>query len=86
MTGKLNPGGWPTTRKKYSPALKAECVGQVAASAWPIDEARGQSISPALLDRWQRQALEQAVPNSAERDEIKRLRAELKRGGMEHDI
>ncbi|GAB3288133.1 hypothetical protein GCM10027348_03510 [Hymenobacter tenuis] len=33
---------------------------------------------PALLDRWQRQALEQAVPSSAEREEIKWLRAELK--------
>ena len=47
---------------------------------------RAQGILPALLDRWQRQALEQAVPSSAEREEIKRLRAELKRVGMERDI
>jgi transposase len=31
------------------------------------------------LGRWQHTALEQAVPCSAERQEIKRLRAELKR-------
>jgi transposase len=39
-----------------------------------------------LLGRWQRQALEQAVPSSAVRDEIKRLRAELKRVEMECDM
>jgi len=38
------------------------------------------------LGRWLRQALEAAVPYSAERDEIKRLRAELKRVEMERDI
>ncbi len=32
-----------------------------------------------MLGRWQRQAMEQAVPSSAERTEIKRLRAELRR-------
>jgi transposase len=48
--------------------------------------ARAQGISPALLGRWQRAALEQAVPSSAERDEIKRLRAELKRVEIERDI
>jgi transposase len=47
--------------------------------------ARAQGISPALLGRWQRQALEQAVPSSAERAEIKRLRAALKRMEMERD-
>ena len=45
-----------------------------------------QGISPALLGRWQCQALEQAVPSRAERAEIKRLRAELKRVEMERDI
>ena len=86
MNEKMNPGGLPTTRKKYSPAFKAECVRQVAAGAWQTDVARAQSISPALLGRWQRQALEQAVPSSVEREEIKRLRAELKRVEMERDI
>jgi transposase len=86
MTEKLNPDGSPTTRKKYTPAFKAECVRQVAAGARQTDVARAQGISPALLGRWQRQALEQAVPGSAERDEIKRLRAELKRVEMERDI
>ena len=86
MTEKLNPGGLPATRKKHTPAFKAECVRQVAAGARQTDVARAQGISPALLGRWQRQALEQAVPSSAERDEIKRLRAELKRVEMERDI
>ena len=85
MTEKLNPGGLPATRKKYTSAFKAECVRQVAAGARQTDVARAQGISPALLGRWQRQALEQAVPSSAERDEIKRLRAELKRVEMERD-
>jgi transposase len=48
--------------------------------------ARAQGISPALLGRWQRSALEQEVPSSAERMEIKRLRAELKRVETERDI
>ncbi|WP_216691016.1 hypothetical protein [Hymenobacter siberiensis] len=39
--------------------------------------ARAQGISPALLGRWQRQVLEAAVPSSAERAEIKQLRAAL---------
>jgi transposase len=86
MTEKPNPGGLPTPRKKYTPAFKAECVRQVAAGARQSDVARAQGISPALLGRWQRQALEQAVPSSVERDEIKRLRAELKRVEMERDI
>ena len=86
MTEKLNPGGLPATRKKYTPAFKAECVRQVASGARQTDVARAQGISPALLGRWQRQALEQAVPSSAERDEIKRLRTELKRVEMERDI
>ena len=58
MTEKLNPGGLPATRKKYTPAFKAECVRQVAAGARQTDVARAQGISPALLGRWQRQALE----------------------------
>ena len=86
MTENLNPGGLPATRKKYTPACKAECVRQVAAGARQSDVARAQGISPALLGRWQRQALEAAVPSSAERAEIKRLRAALKRVEMERDI
>ena len=52
MTEKLNPGGLPATRKKYTPAFKAECVRQVAAGARQSDVARAQGISPALLGRW----------------------------------
>ena len=65
MTEKLNPGGLPATRKKYTPAFKAECVRQVAAGARQSDVACAQGISPALLGHWQRQALEAAVPSSA---------------------
>lgn len=86
MTEKPPIGGQPATRRKYTPAFKAECVRQVAAGARQSDVARAQGISPALLGRWQRQALEQAVPSSAEREEIKRLRAELKRVEIERDI
>ena len=86
MTEKPNPGGAPSTRKKYTPAFKAECVRQVAAGARQSDVARAQGLSPALLGRWQRQALEQAVPSSAERAEIKRLCVELRRVEMERDI
>ena len=50
--------------------FKAECVRQVAAGARQTDVARAQGISPALLGRWQCQALEQAVPSRAERAEI----------------
>ena len=52
---------------------------QVAAETRQTDVARAQGLSTALLSHWQRQALAEAVPSSAERDEIKRLRAELKR-------
>ena len=86
MTEKSNSGGEPSTRKKYTPAFKAESVRQVAAGARQSDVARAQGISPALLGRWQRQALGAAVSRSAERDEIKQLRAALKRVEMERDI
>jgi transposase len=86
MTEKLNPGGVPTTRKKYTLAFKAECVRQVAAGAGQSDEARAQGISPALLGRKQHQALEQTVPGNAERVEIKRLRAALQCAEKERDI
>ena len=53
-------------------------------ATWPVPRAQG--ISPALLARWQRQALEAAVPSSAERAEIKQLRAALKCVEMERAI
>jgi transposase len=86
MTDKKLADGPPVTRKKYTPAFKAAGVRQVAAGARQSDVACAQGISPALLGRRQRAALAQAVPSSAERDEIKRLRAELKRVEIERDI
>lgn len=86
MPDKKIVDGQPVTRKKYTPAFKAECMRQVAAGARQTDVACAQGISPALPGRWQRAALAQAVPSSAERDEIKRLRAELKRVEIERDI
>ena len=59
---------------------------QVAAGARQTDVARAQGLSPALLGRWQRQALAEAVPSSTEREELKRLRAELKGVEQERDI
>ncbi len=58
----------------------------MTAGARQSDIARAQYISPALLGRWQRAALTQAVPSSAEREEIKPLRAELKRVETERDM
>jgi transposase len=86
MPDQKAPDGQPVPRKKYTPACKAECVRQVAAGACLSDVARAQDLSPALLGRWQRAALQQAVPSSAEREEMKRLRAELKRVETERDI
>ena len=66
--------------------LQGEGVRQVAAGTRQSDVARARSIPAALLGSWQRQALVQDVPSSAERKEIKRLRAERKRVEMERDI
>lgn len=85
MPDKTNPSGLPLTHKKYTPAFKVECMRQVAAGARQTNVARAQGLSPAFLGRWQRQAAE-AVPSSAERQETKRLRAELKRVEQERDI
>ena len=84
MTEKLNLGGLPTTRKKYTPALKAECVHQVAAGARQSDVARAPGISPALLGRWHAWRCQRL--SSAERAESKHLRAELRRVEMARDI
>jgi len=86
ITENLNPGGLPTPCKRYTPAFKAKYVQQGAAGARQTDVARAQGILPTLLGRWQRKTLEQTVPSSAERDEIKHLRAGLKRMKMEYDI
>ena len=86
MTEKLNPGGGPSTRKKYTLVFKAGCVRQAAAGARQSDVARAQGMSSALLGHLQRQALEAAVPRSAERAEIKQLRAARWRVEMERAI
>lgn len=86
MSDNHNPSGPLLTRKKYSPAFKAKCVRQVATGTRQTGVARAQGPSPALLGRWQREALAEAVPSSAERDEIKRLHTELKRVEQECDI
>lgn len=54
MLDKITVSGSPLTRKKYTPASKAECVRQVAAGLRQTDVARAQGLSPALLGRWQR--------------------------------
>ena len=86
MNEKLSLGGLPTTRKQYTPVFKAECVRQVAAGTRQSDVARAQGMSSALLGHLQRQALEAAVPRSAERAEIKQLRVARWRVEMERAI
>lgn len=71
--------GRPPPARNTRLPCKAECARQVAAGTRQTDVARAQGSSPALLGRWQRQALEPAIPRSAKREKIKRLRAELKR-------
>ena len=85
MTEKPYLGGLFITRMKYTPTFKAECVRQVAAGARPSDVVRAEAILPALLGYWQHQAFGAAVPSSAERAEIKQLRAERWRVQMERD-
>ena len=86
MTEKPNPGGAPSTRKKYTPAFKAECVRQVAAGARQSDVARAQGISPALLGRWQRQVLEsrRAQQRGARRNQAAAGRAQARGNGARH--
>jgi transposase len=55
MPDNSNLSDSPLTRKKYTPAFKAECVRQVTAGARQT-VARAQGLSPALLSRWQRGA------------------------------
>ena len=86
MTEKINSGGLPTPRKKYTSAFKAECVRQVASRTWQSDVARAQGISPALLGRWQWRAMERATPGSPERKKVKQLRAQLWRIEMKRGI
>lgn len=83
MTDKKLVDGQPVPGKKYT------SEGRVRAPSSRRGPANGygraQGISPARLGRWQRAALAQAVHSSAEREESKRLRAELKRVEIERD-
>jgi transposase len=81
MPDKLLLSGSPLTRKKYTAAFKAECAP--GGRGCP---ANGRGPCPGLVGRWQRQALAEAVPSSAAREEITRLRAELKRVEQERDM
>ena len=86
MTEKLNPGGLPTTRKKSRRRAKLSACAKwrlvPGKPTWPVPRA----FRRPYLGRWQRQGLEQAAPSSAEREEIKRPRAELKRVEMARDM
>jgi transposase-like protein len=53
MPDNSHTSGSPLTRKKYTPAFKAECVRQVAAGARQTDVARAQGLSAAgSARRW----------------------------------
>ncbi|RZL13459.1 MAG: hypothetical protein EOO62_08065 [Hymenobacter sp.] len=49
MSTKVIASGPPLTRKKDTPAFKAECVRQVAAGTLQTDVAWAPGLSPALL-------------------------------------
>jgi transposase len=85
MNEKPNPGGLLTPQEIHT-RLQGRMRAPSGRPVRQTDVARAQGISPALLGRWPRSALEQAVPSSVERDEIKRLRGELKRVEIERDI
>ncbi|TGE12074.1 hypothetical protein [Hymenobacter elongatus] len=86
MTEKMNFGGSPSTRKNTRRRSMPSAYARWPLGARQTDVARAPGMSLALLGRWQRQALEQAVPSNAERAEMEQLRAELKRVKMERDI
>ncbi len=74
MPENSNPSGPPLTRKKYTPAFKAECVRQVAAGARQTDVARAQGLSAAgSAKRWPKpypvvlnaKSLSACAPNSS---------------------
>jgi transposase len=71
MSDKTLPNGSPLTRKKYTLAFKAECVRQMAAGARQTDAVRTYCCYPPCSAAGQRHALTEAVPSSAELDEVR---------------
>lgn len=84
MPNKTLPSVSPLTRKKYMPAFKVECVRQVAAGAQQTRSSPCSGSHPRLARPLAASA--EVIPSSAERNENKRLRAELKRVEQERDI
>jgi len=76
-------------RRKFTPEFKADAVAMVEASGGQIAKvARELKLHDSSLGNWVREAREQAAgaPSSAERSEIRELRAELERVTRERDI
>ena len=51
MPDKTISSGSPLTRKKYTPAFKAECVRQIAAGARQTDVARARPLAVPGINR-----------------------------------
>lgn len=82
-----------TTNKRYKPEFKAEAVRMMKASGRPVAEvAKDLGVSEQSLHRWAKRfgIDEKADPNgpltTAEREELTRLRRELKRVQQERDF
>jgi transposase len=87
MSSNQSASGRP--RRKFTPEFKAEVVAMVEASGGKIAQvAREMKLHDSSVGNWVREAREQAAgaPTTAERAEIRELRAELERVTRERDI
>ena len=82
--------GQKRVNKQYPKAFKEEAVALVLEQGYTVAEAaKSLGIQPNLLYRWRDQFLEQqegATLIENERDELKRLRKEVKQLRMEKEI
>ena len=75
------------SRRKFTPEFKAEVVAMVEASGGKIAQvAREMRLHESSVGNWVREAKAGNAPTTAERAEIRELRAELERVTRERDI
>ena len=78
------------TRRKYTEDFKREAVALVTEQGYKVSEAaRSLDIGDSLLRRWKREFEEEAAVSrltSDEREELKRLRKEVRMLRMEKEI
>ncbi len=83
-----------TRRRKYSREFKVQAVQMVTDQGLSVSEvARDLGIHPTLLQKWKKQfseLAEQAFPGNgrlpAEQEELRQLRADVRKLRMERDI